>query len=266
MTDVIVKNETYNNSWIIKNIQNYSVSQYFNYFKFTETSTSFYFKEEVNSTIETELNLFLNDEDSNFDPRDNDEVFEGDLVVQSPEFFEYVNKTPDSGTVKLNNVITSLLLSKDTPFNLTTLGQAQFASFSEFPKTVSNTLPDKNPVNDFEDFIGFLHDSSSEKWFENPVSGQTNYWRLIIDYTKPDNRKNKKVVFTVSNPTTGFSQQQVFILADSNKFLQFSLTYDFITVADDISIANGYIFTLESEDQDITINDLSITRSSWERL
>ena len=265
MTDVIVKNETYNNSWIINTIQDYSISQYFNYFKYDNFSTTFYFKEEVNSTIESELDLFLANENPSYNPSEG-EIFEGDLLVQSAERYDYINKTPDSGTVKLNNVISSLLLSKDTPLDVTTYGPAEFASFSEFPKTISNGLLDKNPVDNYSDFIPFLHDTSTKKWFENPISGQTNYWRLIIDYTKPDNKKNKKVVFTVSNPVTGFSQQQVFILADSNKFLQFSLTYDFITVADDISIANGYIFTLEPEDQDITINDLSITRSSWERL
>jgi len=190
--------------------------------------------------------------------------FDGDMLLTDGEdgYFKY--STPNGGAVKLNGVVQSLLLKRDTEFTIRSFNQSEFASFSKFPKTVSNNLPGKDPVNDYDDFIPLLHDPVSGSWFENPVPGQTHYWRVIIDYTKPDNKKNKKVVLTVENPVSGFTQQQVFILADKNEFLNFSLTYDFITVADAVSISGGYLLKLKAEDQDLTINNLTVTRVSWE--
>ena len=268
MPNVIIKNQTYNVSWISNNVENYPVSEFLSFYKLKQSSTEFYFNQSVDANITTLLDTFLLDEDGSYVPPDpSTYLFEGDYLVQGEEIGDYVNKTPNTGTVKLNDVVTSLLLNKDVDFNITTLGASSFSSFSEFPKDITN-LPEligKNPTDNYDDFIGYLHDEQTERWFENTVVGQANYWRVIIDYTKPDNKKDKKVVFTVSNPDTGFSQQ-VFILADKNEFLNFALTFTFVTISDAISIANGYLFTLVAEDQDLTINNLSVTRSSWGKL
>ncbi len=263
------------------------------YYRLDSGNTTFYFSEDIDSEVTAEIDSLVLANQPSYTRPPNQKVsgnitkinglsselgeinlntssifdspnFDGDMLLTdgTDGYFRY--STPNGGTVKLNGVVQSLLLKRDTDFTIRSFNQSEFASFSKFPKTVSNNLPGKDPVNDYDDFIPLLHDPVSGAWFENPVPGQTHYWRVIIDYTKPDNRKNKKVVLTVENPVSGFTQQQVFILADKNEFLNFSLTYDFITVADAVSIAGGYLLKLKAEDQDLTINNLTVTRVSWE--
>lgn len=109
--------------------------------------------------------------------------------------------------------------------------------------------------------VGDIYNQANGKFLENPIAGQVHTWRIIASYS---NKNNGSVGFVTVNllnplPPSTFSIDQTAIAP--NGVTTGNLVFYLVTVADSLSIGNGYTFKIKSDTaMDITID--SITRIS----
>ena len=200
-----------------------------------------------------------------------DDLTDGDITtdpIQLNDLIEWdgTNFVPlrirEEGVVKANSVITSTLVTDGTKFKLTATTPLTFSSASRFPLAVSNLYPGQTPVANPATFTPHIYDSATDKWLENPKDLQTHLWRVIMDYTRGATSTNREIIFEISNPLSGFVQQKSFTMPGGAAFQTFTVEYMVLTIADSASIGFGYEMFITPNGDDVTINDMSITRAS----
>jgi hypothetical protein len=193
-------------------------------------------------------------------------TFEKDILSRSPVAGDYVSLTPKNGVVKLNNVITNTVILDGTKFKIINQLGSTFSSVTSFPKNISNQYPAQDPINNYATFIPELYNSVDGKWLENPIDKQLHLWRVNVDYTKGGVQTNRELIFELFNSVSGFREQLAFTMPSGQAFQTFEYFFLLGTVADSNSIGEGYEFFITPNGDDVTINDLSISRFSYEKI
>lgn len=168
----------------------------------------------------------------------------------------------EEGPVKANGVVTSVLVTDGTKFQITATTPLTFSTASRFPLSVSNQFPGQDPQTNPGTFTPFVYDSATDKWLENPKDRQVHVWRIILDYTRASTNTNRFIIGSLENPLSGFTEQIAFGMPNGAAFQTFETEFVFVTIADSASIGFGYELFLTPEGDNITINDLSVTRIS----
>jgi len=101
--------------------------------------------------------------------------------------------------------------------------------------------------------------STKDKYRENDVNFQHNSFRILASYSRASAPATEEVQLKIRNPLSGFEQIAPRVLAKG--VLTGSLAFELNTIADDISIYNGYTMWVEST-QALTFTIDSITRFS----
>lgn len=99
-------------------------------------------------------------------------------------------------------------------------------------------------------------------WKENPVPGQVHLWRLIGKVTA-NSASDGSVQAILSNPDSGFEINSIAQIPSASAANPAFLTFYFITIADDLSIAPGKGYKLHlSSNRNVNVLIESFTRIS----
>ncbi|MGG5208020.1 hypothetical protein ACQWU4_03670 [Chryseobacterium sp. MIQD13] len=104
-------------------------------------------------------------------------------------------------------------------------------------------------------------DPATGRFLENTIAGQVHMWRVIAKYENKNNGSVGYVTVNLANPVppSTFSIDQTAIAP--NGVTTGNLVFYLVTIADSLSISNGYTIKIKSDTaMDITID--SITRIS----
>jgi hypothetical protein len=192
--------------------------------------------------------------------------FEKDILSRGATAGEFNYLTPKNGVVKLDNVVTNTVILDGVKFKITNQVGSTFNPVTSFPKNISNQYPAQDPINNYATFIPELYNATDDKWLENPIDKQLHLWRINVHYTKGGVQTNRELIFELSNPLSGFKEQLAFTMPSGAAFQTFEYFFLLGTIADSNSINEGYEFFLTPNGDDITINDLSISRFSYEKI
>ncbi|RKE77174.1 hypothetical protein [Chryseobacterium sp. AG363] len=117
------------------------------------------------------------------------------------------------------------------------------------------------PENIINPTSGDFYNPITNRFLENPISGQVHIWRIIVGYSNKNNGAVASVTSNLSNPVSPstFSIDQTAIAP--NGVSSGNLVFYLITIADNLSIGSGYSLKIKSDTpMDVTID--SITRIS----
>lgn len=106
-----------------------------------------------------------------------------------------------------------------------------------------------------------FYNPTTNRFLENPISGQVHTWRIIASYSNKNNGSVASVTINLSNPVppSSFSIDQTAIAP--NGVTSGNLVFYLISIADNLSIGSGYNLKIQSDTvMDLTID--SITRIS----
>ncbi len=167
--------------------------------------------------------------------------------------------TTNEGVVKIN----SGGASEDQPyFSIQTGGNAEFQTNEYYQVTYDSPLHfSDSPVTSWPEGTDSgedsIYDSSDGTFYENAVEGQVHLWRVVVEYEQTGTGSDTYVVVQLKNPVSGF------VLEDSSPAVSTTgtLTYLFLTVADESSLTNGYEFFVKANGK-VNITFDSITRVS----
>lgn len=109
-----------------------------------------------------------------------------------------------------------------------------------------------------------VYNTTTNRWRENNVRGQTNRWRFIGTYSDKQQANTGQLTFKLTNPDSGFVVDWNITLPSG--VTSGSFTVELITIADDQSLAvgRGYILSAMTSFSDASMNVdiLSATRFS----
>lgn len=168
----------------------------------------------------------------------------------------------EEGVVKADNVVTATVVNDGVKFKVTAATPLTFSAISRFPLKVSNQFPGQTPTSDPATFTPFLYESVAAKWLENSKNLQTHTWRILLDYTRSSTTTNREIIFELSNPLSSFMLKTVVTMPNGAALQTNQVQVLFVSIADSASIGFGYEIFIMPFGDDITINDLSITRIS----
>lgn len=167
--------------------------------------------------------------------------------------------TTNEGVVKINSGGSS---DVKPFFSIETAGSATYQTNHYYQITYNTPLNFSDaPVTSWPEGTDSgedsIYDNSNSTFYENAVEGQVHLWRIVITYTQTGTGSDTYVVVRLKNPDSGF------VLEDSSPAVSTTgtLTYLFLTVADESSLTNGYQFYVKANGKvDITWD--SVTRVS----
>lgn len=168
----------------------------------------------------------------------------------------------EEGVIKINNIVTALLVTDGTTYTIDPATPLVFSTATRFPLRISDQFPGQTPQANEAAFRPFIFDTVNNKWLENSKNMQVHLWRINLKYTRAATTTNRQIIATLNNPISGFTLQRAFTMPNSAAFQTFEVQFVFITIADSASIGLGYLLTLRPEGDNITINDLDVTRTS----
>jgi hypothetical protein len=152
-----------------------------------------------------------------------------------------------------------------------------FRTSGGFPLSTYENIAYQTPVNIVTDFapspttswpeniatpaVANIYNQTNGKFIENSIPGQVHTWRVIVNYSNKNNGSVAFVTVNLSNmvaPST-FSIDQTAVAP--NGVTTGNVVFYLVTVADSLSLSNGYNFKIKSDTaMDVTID--SITRIS----
>lgn len=167
--------------------------------------------------------------------------------------------TTNEGVVKINSGGSS---ENQPYFDIKTGGSATHVTNTFYQVTYNSPLNfSDEPVTSWPEGTpsgeDAIYDNSDSTFYENDVEGQVHLWRVVVSYTQSGTGSDTFVVVQLKNPVSGF------VLEDSSPAVSTSgtLTYLFLTVADESSLTNGYEFFVKANGK-VEITFDSITRVS----
>lgn len=174
---------------------------------------------------------------------------------------QYVDsKKNEAGQVKVN--YTDLTLTGFTRNTLRTF------DINAATQTISASPTTKYPNSTPNNYAGFFDSSRGAgptgRLIENPINGQTHFWRVQGSYSGKANGNTGVIELILRNPVSGFQYYMTVNLPDGRTSGNFNLLA--ITIADPASIPapNGYVLDAITSftDTNLQISIQSITRIS----
>lgn len=174
---------------------------------------------------------------------------------------QYVDsKKNEAGQVKVN--YTGLTLTGFTGNTLRTF------DINAATQTISASPTTKYPNSTPNNYAGFFDSSRGAgptgRLIENPINGQTHFWRVQGSYSGKANGNTGVIELILRNPVSGFQYYMTINLPDGRTSGNFNLLA--ITIADPASIPapNGYVLDAITSftDTNLQISIQSITRIS----